>query len=223
MKHFIYLSFFSFFGCASNNNFDIPPISATTLANNSISCLMEDFESYDANFNKFSNYINHVSKGSSTWTVQRFIVSSYIEASAYGSNRTNISQFLIPIDFSKADAISFKTKDGYNNGNPLKIYYTNSFQISNYRNNLFLPTKDTSLFTDITNLFKISTGNTTNYAKTFTDSGTVNFSTLNASGTGFIVFEYDNSPTNKEYVTTTIQIDDIKITDNENLGCLSVK
>ena len=206
--------------CVDKNDFTIPSIDSVTLANNSISCLNEDFEKYEVNFNQFSNYINHVSKGGKLWTVQRYISSSYIEASAYGSNRINIHQFLIPIDFSKADAISFKTKDGYNNGNPLKIYYTNSFQISDYRHQMYLPTKDTNKFTDITNKFAISTGSIDGYAKKYIDSGVVNFSTLGASGTGFIVFEYDNTPVvDSEYVTTTIQIDDIQIIDNENLSC----
>ena len=214
-----YFSFLLFFGCVTDNDFDIPPISSVVLANNSISCLTEDFEDYDANFNQFSSYINHVSKGPKLWTVQRFISSSYIEASAYGTNRSVRHQFLLPIDFDKADAISFKTKDGYNNGDPLKIYYTNTFQISDYRNNLNLPTKDANLFTDITNKFTISTGSVDGYAKKFIDSGVLNFSTIGASSTGFIVFEYDNTPVAEEFVTTTIQIDDIVIKDNENLGC----
>ncbi|MFA9290325.1 MAG: hypothetical protein ACEQSF_03765 [Solirubrobacteraceae bacterium] len=216
-----FCSLLLFLSCISTENFDIPKIEKDILIKNSISCLNESFNNYEVNSNQFNNLINHVSKGGKLWTVQKFIANNgYLESSAYGINKKMVHQLLIPIDFTKADAISFLSKDGYYNGNPLKIYYTTQFQIDQYRFNEVLDTSNSNIFTDITNNFAISNGSTDGYAKKFINSGIYTFPKNNTAVTGFLIFEYSNMPiSGKEYITTTIQIDDIIILDNETLNC----
>ena len=100
-----------------------------------------------------------------------------------------------------ANTFSFKSKDGYNNGAVLKVYYTNNYT----------PGTDLSTATlvDITSQFTISTGNTSGYGTTFISSG--NYSIPAAvTGNGFFIFEYSGTNV-APAVTTTMQIDDIVV------------
>ena len=106
--------------------------------------------------------------------------------------------FVVPVDFTAANKFSFKTKDGYNDGQPLKVYYSTDY----------VPGGSYSQATlvDITSSFSLADGSTTGYAATFTSSGDY-IIPASLTGNGYFIFEYDGT-TGK---TTTIQIDDIKI------------
>lgn len=170
-------------------------------------CLTEDFEAYSVDASSIPSYINYAYNGNRYWQIKSFGANKYIQMSAHNStNPVNTVYFIVPIDFSNADKFSFKTKDGYNNGDPLKVYYTTNYQIGG----TFSP----SSLVDITSSFTISTGNTTGYGNNFINSGEYSLASL--SGNGAIVFKYEGS---NGGVTTTMQIDDIKITDNENPSC----
>lgn len=170
-------------------------------------CLTENFESFSADQSSFADYINFAYSGNRYWQIKSFGGNKYIQMSAHNStNPTNTVYFIVPVNFSDADKFSFKTKDGYNNGNPLKVYYTTNYEIGG----TFSP----SSLVDITSSFTISTGNTSGYGVNFINSG--DYSLASLSGNGAIVFKYEGS---NGGITTTMQIDDIQITDNENPGC----
>lgn len=159
----------------------------------------ENFESYTATTTgaAFPKYINDAAIGSKYWDVASFSSNKYIKASAYNSGCSK-AYFIVPVDFSSAKNISFKSQDGYNDGDPLKVYYSTDY----------IPGANVSQATlvDITSKFKISTGNTTGYAASFLSSGTYTFpETL--MGNGYVIFEYNGTTG----ITTTMQIDDIVV------------
>lgn len=159
----------------------------------------ENFESYavtttGANFPK---YINDAAIGPKYWDVATFSSNKYIKASGYNSGCTKV-YFIVPVDFTAANGLSFKTEDGYNDGDPLKVYYSTDY----------IPGGNVSQATlvDITNKFKISTGNTSSYAPAFISSGTY-LIPASLTGKGYFIFEYDGTTG----ITTTMQLDDIVI------------
>lgn len=171
----------------------------------SFACLNENFTAYSVNNETFANYENLAVQGTRKWRVREFSANKYIEVSAFQTTGTIFSYFVVPVNFDAADSFSFKTKDGHNNGNALKIYYSTNYELGGNINNATL--------VDITSSFTLATGTTSGYAANFTDSGSYNLAALN--GQGVIIFAYEGG----NGVTTTFQIDDIKITDNENPDC----
>lgn len=169
-------------------------------------CLNETFESYAADNENFSKYENLAATGGRKWRVAEFGNNKYIQISAYNSSGAVTTYFVVPVNFSTADTFSFKTNDGYSNGNPLKIYYSTNYTPGGNINSATL--------VNITSSFTISTGHTNGYGSGFVDSGDYSLSSL--SGNGVIIFAYEGSGTG---ITTTIQIDDIKITDNDDPNC----
>lgn len=170
-------------------------------------CLAEGFESYAVDASSFPPFINFAYNGNRYWQIKSFDGNKYIQMSAFNStNAVNTSYFIVPVDFSNADSFSFKTKDGFNNGAALKVYYTTNYSIDG----AFSP----SSLVDITSSFTISSGNVNGYGNSFINSGDYSLAAL--SGNGAIVFKYEGS---NGGVTTTMQIDDIKITDSENPSC----
>jgi hypothetical protein len=159
----------------------------------------ENFESYTATTTgaSFPKYINDAAIGTKYWDVAVFGSNKYIKASGYNSGCTK-TYFIVPVDFTLANGLSFKTEDGYNDGNPLKVYYSTDY----------IPGGNVSqaILVDITNKFKISTGNTSSYAPDFVNSGTYLIPT-SLTGNGYFIFEYDGTTG----ISTTIQIDDINV------------
>lgn len=171
-----------------------------------VSCLNETFNAFAVNNENFPNYENLTIAGTRKWRVKDFSGNKYIEASAFQATGPVVSYFVVPVDFSKADAMSFKTKDGHNNGNVLKVYYSTNYTPGGNINNATL--------VDITSNFTIASGTTNGYANDFTESGVYNFNQL--SGNGVVVFAYEG---NGPALTTTMQLDDIQIIDNEDANC----
>lgn len=182
-------------------HFDSPRFGGGGTPGEYISCLNEGFETYEVNNESFPKYEN---TGDRKWKVTEFGNNKYIQLSAYLATGNVVSYFVVPVDFTKADSFSFKTNDGYNNGDPLKVYYSTNYTPGGSLGNLI----------NITNSFTISTGHSSGYGPGFTDSGSYNLSSL--SGNGAIIFAYEGAGNG---VTTTIQIDDIKIIDNDDPNC----
>src|SRR5690606_38626464 len=171
------------------------------------SCLSEEFTTFEDFQIEFSKYENYALEGTRYWETRSFDGNKYIQFSAFNSTDvTNKAYFIVPVNFSEADGFSFKSKDGFNNGDALKIYYSTNYAIGT--------DIASATLTDITSAFTLATGTTEGYATNFTDSGVYDLSAL--SGNGFIMFYYEGSASG---VTTTFQIDDITITDNENPDC----
>lgn len=159
----------------------------------------ENFESYaktttGANLPK---YINDASIGTKFWDIDTFSSNEYLQMSAFNSGCSK-SYFIIPVDFTTAKEFLFKSKDGFNNGNPLQVYYSADYIPSS--------SIDAATLINITNKFKISSGNSDGYGPEFINSGV--YSIPNSLiGNGYFIFEYDGT----SGITTTIQLDDIKV------------
>jgi hypothetical protein len=174
-----------------------------------LSSYTENFESYNpdvicyvpesnCDYLTFSKYITDAVTGPRYWAVTSFGGNKYIQMSAHNTNSAAKSYFILPVNFDGSTTLSFKTKDGYNNGSALKVYYSTDYTAKSV-------IADATLV-DITSNFTIATGSTGGYAANFTNSGT---HTITATGNGFIIFEYTGS--HPGGVTTTMQIDDITI------------
>lgn len=187
----------------NNDRLDLdffPPIVGASIAYNGT--LNEPFTSYSANNQSFPLYVNDAADGSRYWQVKSFSSNNYLQMSSFGGGNTesNKSLFIVPVDFTAANTLSFKTKDGFNNGAVLKVFYTTNYvpgaQIS------------TATLVDITSSFTISSGNTNGYATNFLNSGNYNIP-VGITGNGFFVFQYVGHGVTGP--TTTLQIDDIVI------------
>ena len=177
-----------------------PPIGGSAIVYDAT--LNEPFTSYTtSNQQVFPKYINDASVGSRYWQVKTFSGNKYIQMSSFGGTpEANRSLFIVPVDMTAASTMSFKTKDGFNNGNVLKVYYSTNYvpgtQITN------------ATLVDITSNFTIASGTTSGYAANFTNSGTYNIP-AGLTGNGFFIFEYVGNGSGGP--TTTMQIDDIVI------------
>jgi len=187
----------------TNDRLDIdlyPPIVGTALVYDTT--LNEPFTSYTTtNQQIFPKYINDASVGSRYWQVKTFSGNKYIQMSSFGGTpEANRSLFIVPVNMTTANTLSFKTKDGFNNGAVLKVYYTTNYvpgtQISS------------ATLNNITSSFTIASGTVTGYATNFTNSGTYTIP-ASVTGNGFFVFEYVGNGSGG--ATTTMQIDDIVI------------
>ena len=140
-------------------------------------------------------YINDVSVGTKFWDVATFSSNEYLQMSAFNAGCSK-SYFCIPVDFTAAKEILFKSKDGYNDGNPLRVYYSTNY----------IPggSFEQATLIDITTKFRISTGNTDGYGSEFINSGVYSIP-IAVTGNGFFIFEYDGT----SGISTTIQLDDI--------------
>lgn len=165
----------------------------------------ENFESFATSNKIFPSYLNDSYVGTRYWEVRQFPANTgnkYIQMSSFGGTaEVNRTFFYLPVDMTAANTLSFKTKDGFNTGNVLKVYYTTNYT----------PGTDVANATlvDITNQFTISSGTTSGYAPTFINSGVFNIPTT-VTGNGFFIFEYAGQGI-APAVNTTMQIDDIVV------------
>lgn len=177
-----------------------PPIVGANIAYNGT--INEPFTSYSVNNQSFPLYVNDASEGSRYWQVKSFNNNFYLQMSSFGggNTETNKSLFMVPVDFTAANTLSFKTNDGFNNGAVLKVFYTTDYvpgaQIT------------TATLTDITSNFTISSGNTSGYGASFINSGNYNIP-AGVTGNGFFVFQYSGNGASNP--TTTMQLDDIVV------------
>lgn len=164
----------------------------------------ENFESYGLNTRIFPKYLNDSYTGGRYWEVKQFPANTgnkYIQMTSNGSNEINRTLFYVPVDMTAANTLSFKTKDGFNNGNVLKVWYTTNYTPGTDLSNATL--------VDITSQFTISSGTTSGYAQNFTNSGVYNIP-ASVTGNGFFIFEYSGNGAGSA-LTTTIQVDDITV------------
>lgn len=168
--------------------------------------LNEPFTSYLTNQTNFPKYINDANVSSRYWQLKTFSGNNFIEMSSFnGSNNPGVSAktyFFVPVDFTAANAITFKEEIRfYKGGAPLQVYYVKS---SDYTPgsviNLANFTNITTGFTGISYPALDGTENSFNSAGTYTIP-------VSLAGNGYFVFEYTGTTT----LTSTVQIDDIVI------------
>ena len=164
----------------------------------------ENFESYavTSNGTNFPKYVNDANVGSRYWDVKTNSGNKYIQMSSYLSGGTNKAYLLMPITFTPGSKFSFKTKDGFNNGAVLRVYYTTNYTPGS--NNV-----GNANLVDITSSFNIANATVTGYAPSFIPS-TNYVIPAGLTGQGFFVFEYSGNA--GAGLTTTIQIDDVVVT-----------
>jgi hypothetical protein len=157
----------------------------------------ETFETYAVSTKgaNFPKYINDAAIGTKYWDVVLFSRNKYIQVSAFNSGCTK-TYLVIPVDLTVANGFSFTSKDGYNDGDPLKVYYSTNY----------IPGNAISLasLVDITKEFVISSGNTAAYGSRFINSGVYRIP-ADLTGNGYFIFEYDAT----SGITTSMQLDDI--------------
>ncbi|WP_116790891.1 DUF5689 domain-containing protein [Flavobacterium psychrotrophum] len=176
-----------------------PPIIGGTIAYGTYN---ETFESYTLDSATFNNAVNDAITGIRYWQVKSFNNNKYIQVTAFGGGNTaaNRTIYAVPANFTTANTFSFQTKDGYNTGEVLKVYYSTNYT----------PGGDINAATlvDITSNFAIATGTANGYANNFTNSGDYAIpATL--TGNGFFIFEYVGN--GRSGPTTTMQIDNVKV------------
>ena len=171
-----------------------------------VGTLNEPFTSYDVNQTNFPKYINDALVGGRYWRVRTFSTTKFIEMSSFtGSSGTPVAEanrtaFIVPVDLTAANTFSFKTQSGFDNGSPLKVYYSTSYVLGG--------TVTNSMLVDITSSFNIPNGPASGYATNFTSSGNYAIP-VGLTGNGFFIFIYEGNGVNG--VTTTMRIDDIVI------------
>ena len=125
-------------------------------------------------------------------------------ATSFFENPDTANRWLITpainLDASTAEQLTFKTNVGYYNGDALSVYVSTDF------------TGNSADIGDATWLAVDATlpqGPTSGYGTTFTNSGPINVSCL--EGNMYVAFKYLGSSTG---ITTTFQVDDVKVTGN---------
>lgn len=176
-----------------------PPVGGTAIVYSGN--FTEPFTSYATNASVFPKYVNDPVVGSRVWQIKTFGGNKYIQMSSFGGTpEVNKTAFIVPVDFTAANNFSFKTLSGYDNGSPLKVYYSTNYVPGGNLNDATL--------VDITSNFTIPNGPAAAYASTFTSSGVWAIPT-SITGNGYFIFIYEGNGNGG--VTTTMEVDDITI------------
>ncbi|RZJ72384.1 DUF5689 domain-containing protein [Flavobacterium sp.] len=164
----------------------------------------ETFESYPttSNYNgqTLANLVNDANIGSKYWSVRTFSSNKYAQFSSFNSNQSNTVYLAFPVLMTPGNKFSFQTKDGFNNGAVLKVYYSTNYVAGQ--------NVDDATLVDITSNFTIASGSTSGYATNFTNSGNYTIP-AGVTGNGFFLIKYTGNSTG---ITTTMQIDNVKVT-----------
>jgi hypothetical protein len=165
----------------------------------------ENFESYPANtsspyFNNFPKYLNYAYVGNRYWEVRSFGGNKYIQLTANGGTAGTPYEtyFMVPVNFTAANTLAFRTTVGFYNGAGLKVYTTTNYTLG--------ADLSTATLNEITSNFTFPTAPSSGYG-TLASAGTYSLPT-GLTGNGFIVFKYEG---NSSGITTTYQLDDITV------------
>jgi len=187
-----------------------PPVGGSAIVYSG--AFTENFESYTAGSattgqRNFPRYINDPFLGSKYWYVatfssNKYLVMSAFSSSAAGQEQNNKTYFIVPVDFTAANSMSFRTQDRFNVGGVLRVYHSTNYVPNGNISNATL--------TNITSNFTIASGTTSGTTVPFVNSGVYNFP-AGLTGNGFIIFEYTGGYSFNPDLTTTIHLDDIVV------------
>ena len=168
--------------------------------------LFEDFEGLtNTGTGQIINLVGwtnlNVSGGNTRYEGREFDSNKYAQISAYNSGESTVIAWLITpainLEKTVAPKLKFLTKDGFNNGEGLKVWVS-----SNFSGNPLAAS-----WTELSAV--ISTGNTSGYPPVFAPSGEVDLSAF--IGENIVIgFKYTGGSSG---VTTTYQIDDVMVFD----------
>lgn len=143
----------------------------------------------------------NVNGGSEVFDARSFSGNRYMQASAFRSGEDPLEVWLVTpainLDGTAAEELTFETNTGYDNGAALTVYVSTDFSGD--------PKTATWLQVDAT----LSSGPSNGYGSSFTQSGSINLSCL--SGNVYVAFKYLGADGG---VTTTFQVDNVKVTGN---------
>lgn len=167
----------------------------------------EDFEtSTEDQIIDINGWTTYIQVGTRTWEGRLYLSNKYAQMSAYQSGEaSNITWLITPeIDLTNSisSTFSFKSKDGYNNGDPLEVFISTDFSGTGDPNS--------ANWTQLNPT--IATGTSSGYATNFTESGDVDITDYCGNNV-YIAYVYTGGDPS---LTTTIQIDDILIIGEEN-------
>ncbi|MGC9374915.1 MAG: endonuclease [Bacteroidales bacterium] len=172
---------------------------------------VEDFETVTVGETiDINGWTQYIEAGTETWEGREFDGNLYAQFSAYNTGETtNIGWLITPaLDLTGYSKVifSFKSKDGYNNGDPLEVFISTNYAGSGDPNGSSWIELNPTL----------STGNSGGYATNWTASGDLYLNDYTGN-TVYIAFKYTGGDPS---LTTTMQIDDVLVeedtTTNEN-------
>ena len=176
-----------------------PPVGGTAITYSG--AFIESFTPFAANQSVFPAYVNDPALGTRYWQVKTFGGNKYIQMTSFGGTpEANRTLFIVPVDMTAANNFSFATCSGFDNGSPLKVYYSMDYVPGANVNNATL--------VNITSSFTIPNGPTNGYATAFTPSGVYAIPAA-LTGNGYFIFEYNGNGSGG--TTTTMQIDNITV------------
>ena len=163
--------------------------------------LTENFESFAVNQKGFTSYLNFATSGTKDWIIKTVNGSKCIQMSAFGGSlESNKSYFVVPVDFTAANSLTFQVDADF---------YSTAFGLKVYRSTDYVPGQKLSKATlfDISSSFTFPGANTTS----FVSAGTYTIPT-SVQGNGYIIFEYTGSNISGTSLNTTnCNIDNIVI------------
>jgi len=161
----------------------------------------DDFESYSNNTTNLAGWTNvNVNGGNKVYKVKSYSGNKYLECSAYNSNENPLEVWAVTpainLDATIDEELTFKTKAHHDNGKTLNVYVSTDFSGD-------ITTATWSLVNA-----NIGTSSQNGYGN-FENSGSINLSCLD--GDVYVAFKYEGGDGG---ITTTMQIDDVKVTGN---------
>ncbi len=172
-------------------------------AGGDVEVFYEDFNSYDLHETDIPGWTNvNVNGGETLFEVRSYSGEQYMQVSAYNSGEDPLEVWLVTpainLDNTSNEALSFRTKTGYNNGAALSVMITDNFTGD----------VNTTEWTQID--ATLANGPASGYGE-FVESGNIDISCLD--GDVFVAFRYVGG---ENGITTTFQVDDVKVSgDNE--------
>ncbi len=160
----------------------------------------EDFESYSSGDTNIPGWTNvNVNSGTTLFKVGNYSGNNYVKCSAYHSNENPLEVWLVTppinLDNSTGEELTFRTETGYNNGAALSVYVSTDF------------TGDVHTATWLLVNTTLANGPSSGYGSWV--DGSADISCL--SGNVYVAFKYYGGDGG---VTTTFEIDDVKVSAN---------
>jgi len=164
---------------------------------------VEDFETVTENHPvDINGWTQYIEAGTETWEGIKYDGNLYAQFSAYNTGEASTIGWLITpaLDLTGYSEVifSFKSKDGYNNGDPLEVFISTDYPGSGDD-----PNGSSWIELNPT----LSTGNSEGYATNWTASGDLYLNDY-TENTVYIAFKYTGGDPS---LTTTMQIDDVLV------------
>lgn len=162
----------------------------------------DNFESYNTFSTPSTLWTCVREKGLREFMVVKHQGNNFIEMTAFNSNEDNKVWFISPrFDFDTMldKNMSFVLADGLQNGNPLRVMYSNDYDGSDCPSTFNWVEIGSNIVNGLIN-------NTDNNDFIFESTGDINLTSIHSNAV--IAFVYDS---NEAQATTTIQIDDVRI------------